>query len=71
MTKNVFDLIAGIVAVVEGLVGTLCTYFASIGKLDVKTAIAISDSAIVIGGAVLGVCARFVPDGEQKKLEKK
>ena len=71
MTKNVFDLIAGIVAVVEGLVGTLCTYFASTGKLDVKTAIAISDSAIVIGGAVLGVCARFVPEGEQKKLEKK
>ena len=71
MTMNVYDLIAGIVSVVEGLIGTLCTYFAATGKIDAKTAIAITDSAIIIGGAVLGVCARFIPEGEQKKLAKK
>ena len=32
---------------------------------------AIAGSVTILGGAVLGICARFIPDGEQKKLEKK
>ena len=44
---------------------------AATGKLDAKTAVAWAGSVTIIGGAVLGVCARFIPEGEQKKLAKK
>lgn len=67
MSKNFYDLLVGIVTAVEGVVGAVCVYFASTGKLDAKTAGAVSESAIIVGGAVLGVCARFIKDKETKK----
>ena len=71
MTKNVFDLITAIVSAVEIAADGIFTYLAATGKLDAKTAVAWAGSVTIIGGAVLGVCARFIPEGEQKKLEKK
>ena len=47
------------------------TFLAATGKMDAKTAVACAGSVTIIGGAVLGVCARFIPEGEQKKLAKK
>ena len=72
MTKNFYDLLVGIVTAVEGLIGSFCIYFGVTGKIDGKTAAAIADSAVVVGGAVLGVCARFIKeDVTKKKTEKK
>ena len=71
MTKNVFDLITAIVTAVEIATDGIFTYLAVTGKLDAKTATAWAGSVTIIGGAVLGVCARFIPEGEQKKLAKK
>lgn len=71
MTKNVFDLITAIVSAVEIAADGVFTYLGATGKLDAKTAVTWAGSVTVIGGAVLGVCARFIPEGEQKKLEKK
>ena len=71
MTKNVFDLITAIVTGIEIIADGIFVYLGSTGKLDGKTATAWAGSVTIIGGAVLGVCARFIPDGEQKKLEKK
>lgn len=67
MTKNFYDLLVGIVSAVEGVIGSFCVYFGVTGKIDGKTAVAIADSAVVIGGAVLGVCVRFVKDGTIEK----
>lgn len=71
MTKNVFDLITAIVTGLEVISDGIFAYLGVTGKLDPKTSTAIAGSVTIIGGAVLGVCARFIPDGEQKKLEKK
>lgn len=70
MTKNFYDLLVGIITAIEGVIGSFCVYFGATGKIDAKTALAISDSAVIVGGAVLGVCARFIPDAEQKKEKK-
>ena len=69
MTKNVFDLITAIVTGIEVIADGVFTYLGATGKLDAKTAIAWAGSVTIIG-AVLGVCARFIPEGEQKKLAK-
>lgn len=71
MTKNVFDLITAIVTGLEIIADGIFVYLGSTGKLDAKTATAWAGSVTIIGGAVLGVCARFIPEAEQKKLEKK
>ena len=71
MTKNVFDLITAIVTGIEIIADGIFVYLGSTGKLDVKTATALAGSVTIIGGAVLGVFARFIPEGEQKKLAKK
>ena len=71
MTKNVFDLITAIVSAVEIAADGIFTFMAATGKMDAKTAVTWAGSVTVIGGAVLGVCARFIPEGEQKKLAKK
>ena len=71
MTKNVFDLITAIVTGVEVIADGIFTYLGATGKMDAKTAIAWAGSVTIIGGAVLGVCARFIPEAEQKKLENK
>jgi hypothetical protein len=71
MTKNVFDLITAIVSAVEIAADGIFTYMAATGKLDAETAVAWAGFVTIIGGAVLGVCARFIPEGEQKKLAKK
>lgn len=71
MTKNVFDLITAIVTGVEVIADGVFVFLGSTGKMDSKTAMAWAGSVTIIGGAVLGVCARFIPDAEQKKLEKK
>lgn len=71
MTKNVFDLITAIVTAVEIAADGIFTYLGVTGKLDAKAATAWAGSVTIIGGAVLGVCARFIPEGEQKKLAKK
>lgn len=68
MTKNFYDLLVGIVTAIEGICGSVCVYLGVTGKIDGKTAGAISDSALIIGGAVLGVCARFITD---TKIENK
>ena len=71
MTKNVFDLITAIISAVEIAADGVFTYLGATGKLDAKIATAWAGSVTIIGGAVLGVCARFIPEGEQKKLAKK
>lgn len=71
MTKNVFDLITAIVTGIEIIADGIFVYLGATGKMDAKVASAWAGSVTIIGGAVLGVCARFIPDGEQKKLEKK
>ena len=71
MTKNVFDLITAIVTGLEVIADGVFTYLGATGKMDAKAAIAWAGSVTIIGGAVLGVCARFIPEGEQKKLAKK
>lgn len=71
MTKNVFDLITAIVTGLEVISDGICVYLGATGKLDKVTASCIASSVTIIGGAVLGVCARWIPEGEQKKLAKK
>ena len=71
MTKNVFDLVTAIVTGIEVIADGVFTYLGATGKMDAKTAIAWAGSVTIIGGAVLGVCARFIPEAEQKKLAKK
>jgi len=71
MTKNVFDLITAIVTGLEVIADGIFAYLGATGKMDAKAATAWAGSVTIIGGAVLGVCARFIPDGEQKKLAKK
>lgn len=71
MTKNVFDLITAIVTGVEVIADGVFCFLGATGKMDAKIASAWAGSVTIIGGAVLGVCARFIPDGEQKKLAKK
>ena len=71
MTKNVFDLITAIVTGLEVIADGVCVYLGATGKLDKATASAIASSVTIVGGAVLGVCARWIPDGEQKKLANK
>jgi len=71
MTKNVFDLITAIVTGLEVIADGVFTYLGATGKMDAKTAVAWAGAVTIIGGAVLGVCARFIPEAEQKKLAKK
>ena len=71
MTKNVFDLITAIVTGLEVIADGVFCFLGATGKMDAKIASAWAGSVTIIGGAVLGVCARFIPDGEQKKLAKK
>ena len=68
MTKNVYDLLVGLAAVVDGLASTLSIYFFSIGKIDGKTAGVIADTTVAVTGLVLGVCSRYITD---KPVEKK
>ena len=67
MSKAVYELIVGLVTVVEGAIATLCVYFSTTGKLDAKTASAITDSSVIVGGAVIGVCANFINKDLTKK----
>ena len=67
MTKNLFDLIVGIVTAVEGVVSAFCVYFAATGKIDAKIANAIADSVIGVGGLALGICSRFIKEDVTKK----
>ena len=71
MTKNVFDLITAIVTGLEIIADGVFVFLGATGKMDAKTASACAGSVTIVGGAVLGVCARFIPEAEQKKLEKK
>lgn len=71
MTKNVFDLITAIVTGLEVIADGVCVYLGATGKIDKQIASAIAGSITIAGGAVLGICARFIPEGEQKKLAKK
>ena len=69
MTKNLYDLIVGISVAVNGLADTLSIYLLATGKIDGKTAAIITD--VTVTGLVLGICSRYIPEGEQKKLAKK
>ena len=71
MTKNVFDLITAIVTGLEVIVDGICVYLGATGKVDKQIASTIAGCFTIAGGAVLGICARWIPEGEQKKLEKK
>jgi len=71
MTKNVFDLVTAIVTGLEVISDGIFAYLGVTGKLDPKVATAIAGSVTIAGGAVLAICARFIPEAEQKKLAKK
>ena len=68
MTKNVFDLITAIVTGLEVIADGIFAYLGVTGKLDPKVSTAWAGSVTIIGGAVLGVCARFIKD---EAIEKK
>ena len=70
MTKNVFDLITAIVTGLEIIADGVFVFLGATGKMDAKVATGWAGSVTIIGGAVLGVCARFIPEGEQKKQTK-
>ena len=67
MSKNVFDLITAIVTGLEVIAEGVCVFLGATAKLDVKTATAIGGSVTIVGGAVLGVCARFITNEVEKK----
>jgi len=67
MSKNVFDLVTAIVTGLEVIADGVCVFLGSTGKIDAKTATAIGGSVTIVGGAVLGVCARFITDNVTKK----
>lgn len=67
MSKNIYDLIVAIVTGLEVIGEGICTFLGVTGKLDAKTATAIGGSITIVGGAVLGVCARFIDETKSKK----
>ena len=67
MSKNIYDLIVAIVTGLEVIGEGICTFLGVTGKLDAKTATAIGGSITIVGGAVLGVCARFNNKTKSKK----
>lgn len=71
MTKNLYDLLVGISVALNGLADTISIYLLAIGKIDGKTAAIITDVTVTVTGLVLGICARYIPEGEKKKLAKK
>ena len=71
MTKNLYDLLVGISVAINGLADTISIYLLAVGKVDGKTAGLIADTTVAVTGVILGICARFIPEGEQKKLAKK
>lgn len=54
-----------------GLADTISIYLLATGKIDGKTAAIITDVTVTITGLVLSICARYIPEGEKKKLAKK
>lgn len=71
MTKNLYDLLVGISVAINGLADTISIYLLATGKIDGKTAAIVTDVTLTITGLILGICARYIPEGEQKKLAKK
>lgn len=71
MTKNLYDLLVGISVALNGLADTISIYLLATGKIDGKTAAIITDVTVTVTGLVLGICSRYIPEGEQKKLAKK
>ena len=71
MTKNLYDLLVGISIAINGLADTISIYLLATGKIDGKTAAIITDVTVTITGLILGICARYIPEGKQKKLAKK
>lgn len=67
MTKNVYDLIVAIVTGLEVIGEGVCTFLGVTGKIDAKIATAIGGSITIVGGAVLGVCARFIKEAQIEK----
>ena len=70
MSKNLYDLIVGLVTAAEVAADAIFVYLGVTGKMDAKAATAWGGSVTIIGNAVLGVCARFIKD-EVKKVSKK
>lgn len=60
MSKNVFDLIAGIIGGVEIIADAVFVYLAATGTLDAKSASAWAGSVTVAGTAAIEICSRFI-----------
>lgn len=67
MSKNFYDLLVGIVTGIEVLAEAIFVFLGATGKMDLKVSTAWAGSVTIIGGAVLGVCARFIDDTKAKK----
>ena len=67
MSKNIYDLIVGIVTGIEVIADAVFVFLGATGKMDLKFATAWAGSVTIIGGAVLGVCARFIEDTKKAK----
>ena len=70
MSKNLYDLIVGLVTAAEVAADAIFVYLGATGKMDLKTATAWGGSVTIIGNAALGVCARFIKE-DVKKVAKK
>lgn len=68
MSKNFYDLLVGIITGIEVIADAVFVFLGVTGKIDQKVATAWAGSVTIIGGAILGVCARFIDD--TKKLKK-
>lgn len=67
MTKNIFDLITAIVTGTEVIADGVFAFLGATGKMDTFTATAIAGSVTIAGGAVLGICARFIKETQSEK----
>lgn len=67
MSKNIYDLIVGIVTGIEVIADAVFVFLGATGKMDLKLSTAWAGSVTIIGGAVLGVCARFIDDTKKAK----
>ena len=67
MSKNLYDLIVAVVTGLEVISDGVFVYLGVTGRMDARTATTWGGSVTIIGNAVLGVCARFIKDGIEKK----
>ena len=67
MSENIYDLIVGIVTGVEVIADAVFVFLGATGKMDLKISTAWAGSVTIIGGAILGVCARFIDDTKKAK----